>query len=54
MSRIKELLVSRVCMMKGLMVKLIKPTKLEKFITKTENLERSEHLGFTQITRSSG
>lgn len=39
MSRIKEQLISRVWMMKELMVKLIKPTKLEKFITKTENLK---------------
>ena len=31
-------MISRVCMMKGLMIKLIKPTKLEEFITKLKIL----------------
>ncbi len=44
MSRIKELLISRVCMMKVLMVKLIKPTKLEKFITKNLNVKNTSVL----------
>ncbi len=44
MSRIKELLISRVCMMKELMVKLIKPTKLEKFITKNLNVKNTSVL----------